>query len=40
MSNFKVLATTVLLTVAGVLIALKINEQFAKAKVTTPTKAS
>lgn len=40
MSNFKVLGTTMLLTIAGVLIALRINEQMNKAKVTSPSKAS
>jgi hypothetical protein len=40
MSNFKVLGTTLLLTIAGVLIALKVNEQMNRAKVSSPSKAS
>lgn len=36
MSNFKVLGTTLLVTVVGVLIALRVNQSMNQAKVTPP----
>ena len=35
-SNFKVLGTTLLVTVVGVLIALRVNQSMNQAKVTPP----
>jgi hypothetical protein len=36
LSNFKVLGTTLLVTVVGVLIALRVNQTMNQAKVTPP----
>ena len=35
-SNFKVLGTTLLVTVVGVLIALRVNQTMNQAKVSSP----
>ena len=36
LSNAKVLVTTVLVTMVGVLLALKVNERLNKARVSSP----
>jgi hypothetical protein len=36
LSNFKVLGTTLLVTVVGVLIALRVNQTMNQAKVSSP----
>jgi hypothetical protein len=36
MKNWQVLGTTLLVTMVGVLLALKVNEKMGKAKLTSP----